>query len=101
MSAYRCPFYGFSSPSPEMPFMMDSSGNQCALVGDSLSPCQMEMSGQTPSWEECPINQKQGAGIIRAMEKVRVYPGDSHPQATCSAKGMPFDEWRTQVMASE
>jgi len=99
MSAYRCPFYGFSSPSPEFPALMDSAGNQCALVADSLSPCQMEKSGQTPNWEECPIKQQQGAKILELMQKVRVYPSDSHPQAICPKGGIPFGEWKAQVMA--
>jgi len=101
MSAYCCPFYGFSSPSPEMPVMMDSSGNQCALERGSFSPCQMEMGGKTPGWEQCPIRQKQGDGIMRLMreQKVRVYPDATHPHATGSSSGMPFEEWVKRVMS--
>ena len=56
----NCPFYGramFVSPIPTRshpPFVLiPQSGNQCALVLSSNSPCRMELDGDTPDWQTC------------------------------------------------
>lgn len=58
----NCPFYGrhmYLSPTKEgvMPpfILLDSQGNQCALVGDSFAPCRLEADGQPVEWSACPL----------------------------------------------
>jgi hypothetical protein len=48
----RCPFYGKHAV-PWLP-LIDSGGNQCALILDSFSPCFMEVTMQAPpEADEC------------------------------------------------
>jgi hypothetical protein len=49
-----CPFYGFYF-SINVGIMVPQHGNQCSLIQDSYSPCQMEMQKQAPDWINCPI----------------------------------------------
>lgn len=62
MSAPNCPFYGRSlAESAEFggicpPFLLiDTKGNQCALIQSAHSPCRMEMAGQPVEWRACPV----------------------------------------------
>lgn len=57
----NCPFYGralFTSfaGAPDRPrfLLIDSRGNQCALVTDAHSPCMLEIAGQPVEWRDCP-----------------------------------------------
>jgi hypothetical protein len=45
-----CPFYGKSGIGG---VLMDSLGNQCALILDAHAPCRMERAGETPNWTRC------------------------------------------------
>jgi len=47
-SEIGCPFYGFYMR-PSMNVMVDQSGNQCALITSSHSPCSMERRGMVVS----------------------------------------------------
>lgn len=56
-----CPFYGRALISfviggdDSVPFrLLDSRGNQCALVICAHSPCKMEIDGQPVDWRTCP-----------------------------------------------
>lgn len=55
----NCPFYGrylFGSLShvDQRPFMLlDSYGNQCAVIMVAHSPCYLEVEGKPVDWREC------------------------------------------------
>jgi hypothetical protein len=49
----NCPFYGRSGA--RFPILLQSGGNQCALLVHSFSPCEMEMIGRAPDWKECEL----------------------------------------------
>jgi hypothetical protein len=58
----NCPFYGralyqtrFAATGPQPFVLIDSRGNQCAVVTDSHSPCRMEIHGEVPDWKTCPL----------------------------------------------
>jgi hypothetical protein len=55
----NCPFYGRAIyPQVMLPLrflLIDSQGNQCALVTDAHSPCRMEIDGLPVEWRECPL----------------------------------------------
>lgn len=55
----NCPFYGramFTSPAAQRPLvLLNTHGNQCALVITSHSPCRLETQGKAVEWEECPL----------------------------------------------
>jgi hypothetical protein len=73
----RCPFYGLHSAQGAL---IDTSRNQCALIIESYSPCQMEVDGQTPYWETCPLNTPQLRETIANKEdEVRVFPNELRP----------------------
>jgi hypothetical protein len=36
-----------------MRVLVDQGGNQCAIVTDAYSPCQMEIAGAAPDLESC------------------------------------------------
>lgn len=60
----NCPFYGraiylyatvYVSQTTCPPFLLlDTQGNQCALVTYRHAPCMMEVDGQSIDWRECP-----------------------------------------------
>ena len=73
----KCPFYGFNGM---YGMFMDSEGNQCALITDSFSPCQMEMAEKTPSWSECPFNtEEKRKDLASVARKMKVFPKGFHP----------------------
>ncbi len=55
----NCPFYGrhlFNTSLIQRgtPFtLMDSRGNQCALVTGTYSPCYLELEGREVNWQDC------------------------------------------------
>jgi len=75
VSEHNCPFYGrrlafmmnlpdiaemFKPHTPEMirpdifPFnLLNQSGNECALITGSFSPCAEEMAGRPVDWRTC------------------------------------------------
>jgi hypothetical protein len=49
----NCPFYGRH---PFRTGLMDSGGNQCAIIADSYAPCVMEVSlKETPDYLTCEL----------------------------------------------
>lgn len=94
---HKCPFYGFSHP---LPVLMDQGGNQCALITTSFSPCQMEINDQTPSWGECPFNNKKNETVIqKIITSCRIAPKELWPDGKSSWDGLPFMEWMGYVMS--
>lgn len=74
---HPCPFYGFNGMYGRL---MDQNGNQCALLRESHSPCQMEVEGNTPNWENCPFNNDLSRrDIEREAPKVRAFPKEFWP----------------------
>lgn len=95
---YQCPFYGFYT-SHNAKALIDSQGNQCALITSSYSPCQMEMRNQTPSWNECPLNSKENKSCIEEIvASFRVFPHEFKPQDSSSWEGLSFGDWQEHVM---
>ncbi|MDD5606197.1 MAG: hypothetical protein PHR51_02670 [Patescibacteria group bacterium] len=78
--------------------MLHSGGNQCAIITGSYSPCQMEVAGEMPNWDECPFQRQRGPELLARVKEFRVHPGDSHPNVQCSEDGMSFEEWFEAVM---
>ncbi len=97
-----CPFYGFGMPLGRV--MMDTEGNQCALVRGSHSPCAMEMNGQTPDWNKC--SSEDNEALIEEFDKMtekhlRVAPKEFWPDGKSSWKGLPFKTWKEYVMGNQ
>ena len=89
----NCPFYGFYMQSA-MGVMLDQSGNQCALITDSYSPCRMEVSRQNPDWKSCSYfhHPSNVVAIKKIANSFRVFPkaasGDSKTR-----EGVPLANW--------
>jgi len=92
----RCPFYGFYGA---MGVFLDQKGNQCSLIVDSYSPCQMEKEGDAPDWNLCPFNNRDNQPIIKQITKTwRVFPDEFQPLKKSEWKGIPFKKWFKYVM---
>lgn len=54
----NCPFYGRALYAhmvlPLKFLLLNTMGNQCALVTDSHAPCVMEIDGREVEWSQCP-----------------------------------------------
>ena len=61
-----CPFYGHAVAfvNGTHPVMMDSGGNQCALMTGAHSPCRMEIGGARPNWGECIRNPENNGSAF-------------------------------------
>ena len=98
---HPCPFYGFNGMF-RFGDMMDSEGNQCALITDSYSPCQMEMDGDEPNWNLCPIKQATPKKYLRRFEesakRKRAFPREFNPPEQSSWKGIPLSDWMDYVL---
>ena len=56
----NCPFYGRYAAllgSGNFPILIDSHGNQCALITSSFAPCIREHEGLPVDWQECELLQ--------------------------------------------
>jgi hypothetical protein len=90
-----CPFYGKGYAA--LPgVLIETQGNQCALVVVAHAPCMMEVDMQlSPDWAKCPYNSQGGAKWQLAQrlffgpmhvegEQFRLHPSyeviDSHPR---------------------
>lgn len=57
----NCLFYGralaqnFLDDAPQPFLLIDSRGNQCALVTRAHAPCRMEIEQHPIDWETCPL----------------------------------------------
>ncbi len=87
----HCPFYGFNGM---FGVLMDSEGNQCALITNVYSPCQMEMKEQTPDWFECPFNTEgHREKLAKVLNDLRVFPKEFHPPGQASWGGVSLINW--------
>ncbi len=97
---YPCPFYGFFC-GVAGGILMDQEGNQCALIVDSYSPCQMQSPIQTPDWTKCLFNDEQGKELIELFKRhYRVGAKEFWPKNVSSWQGLSFAQWYEYVMAS-
>lgn len=91
---HRCPFYGFRLG--DLDNLTDSGGNQCAVVSEVRSSCQMEWKGDTPNWSECPFNKPENQKRFESInDSCRVFPREFSPD------GLPFGEWLEYVMSQK
>ena len=96
---YDCPFYGFHA-AREM--LIDSEGNQCALITKRYSPCQMGIRDQIPSWSECPFNTEESRRAISEYSgSFRVFPEELFPKGKESWEGISLTEWLAYVRSPE
>lgn len=80
-----CPFYGFSNMGGSL---IDSKGNQCALITNSYSPCQMEMREEEPNWQSCPLNNTEiRQRLTTISDKAKVFPEELSPN------GVQLKDW--------
>jgi len=71
---------------------VDSEGNQCGLLVESYSPCQLE--NHEPNWKECPFNTKESReNLAKIIGKVRIFPNEFKPQKSESWKGILMRNW--------
>lgn len=66
-----CRFYGCHAV-PRAQVLVESQGNQCALVRDAYAPCQMEIEGKPVDWQKCPKNYQHGSMPFEHFTKVRL-----------------------------
>lgn len=95
----RCPFYGFSHCGG---IFMDQDGNQCALITEAYSPCQMEIIAQTPNWNECLFNSEENKTVIeKIMASCKIDPEEFWPKGQSSWRGLLFKDWFDYVMSKK
>lgn len=87
----RCPFYGFYM-SPIGNILIDSKGNQCALIIRSYSPCKMETLEQTIDWNKCLLNNIKYASVIENIKNTYRIAPKEFPE------GISLKEWISHVM---
>lgn len=88
---YPCPFYGFHTA---LGLLIDQTGNQCALITTSYSPCQMEINGQTPDFNLCQFNNPDEMKKLEQMAaQVRVFPREFGPN------GLSINDWKEYIRA--
>lgn len=88
-----CPFYGFDHVYMAL---FDTKGNQCSLIEGSRIPCQMEIWGYKPNWDECYLNTKKNKKRVSEVLNARVFPDELKPGHPWG--GMSFKDWRAYVM---
>jgi hypothetical protein len=49
-----CPFYGYRWPDRQ-PVLEYAGDNNCGLQLDMAKPCVMELGGETPAYDICPM----------------------------------------------
>lgn len=92
----KCPFYGFAYA---MGVLMDSKGNQCALITSSYSPCRMEISGQEICWSDCGFNkEKHTSTIENILDSATIFPDELMPKGASSWKGIPLRKWYEHIV---
>ena len=95
-SGPKCPFYGYIGCGT---LYTENHGNACALTGEHR-PCHMEMAGNAPEWDKCPVfNHEKNAPVIATlMDNVSVAPEAFWPKGANSWAGMKLREWYEYVM---
>lgn len=51
-----CQFYGYNYARLSR-VLVAQGGNQCAVRADGYVPCQMQVDGNDPDWESCPLRK--------------------------------------------
>ncbi len=91
---HACPFYGFHMAFEGFNAMIDQSGNQCALIKDSYSPCQMEIQNLAPCWKKCSFATSDNIDLLNKIEKiVIVFPDEFRPPGAKSWRGITMKQW--------
>jgi hypothetical protein len=65
-----CRFYGYYVIEEALA-LVAQSGNQCALIVDHYAPCQMEIEGQAPQWDRCPLNTPRAARLVERIDSYK------------------------------
>lgn len=95
----KCPFYGFAYA---LSAMMDTQGNQCALIRDAHSPCRRQVyENQEPNWKECDIcAEEEKPNFLKSLEDncVRVFPRELRPEGVREWAGVSFKDWHEHVV---
>lgn len=62
-----CPFYGKNGMFGRL---LDSGGNQCALIVTSYAPCVMQMDGEEPDGKTCTVvaRARQIHGLVECAK---------------------------------
>ena len=93
---HPCPFYGFANVSR---LFVDQEGNQCPLMG-GYTPCQMEMRGDAPNWNNCPFNNDENKEVLTDVEhNFRICPREMWPKGETRWSGISFSEWKERLMS--
>jgi hypothetical protein len=71
----QCPYYGRHATA-NLKLLIDSHGNQCALIVERFAPCYLAVDGQAPELEACKFH-----GTGRELE-IRMY---TQPCPDCDA----------------
>lgn len=93
-----CPFRGFNSVPP---VLLDSAGNQCGLLAGAFSPCQMEIEGKIPCWEDCHFNSEDNKAFIGLIIRTwRIFPQEFRSTDGGPDKGIPFKQWWDYIFSN-
>jgi len=87
-----CPFYGFYKTGS---IFMDQEGNQCPLILNSYSPCQMEIDRINPDWEKCLLNNPKFMSQLEKFAEVFLF----FPREF--SEGILFKDWKNYVMSKK
>jgi len=95
-----CPFYGFSGMFGSL---RDSGGNQCALKKDADSSCVMEMKGEEPNWNLCPIHRQNssdgnGKRLEEISERIQIFPREFRPPKAEHWRGISLKYWMNRFL---
>ena len=92
LQKHRCPHYGFNGMIPKM--YISSGGNQCGLITNSHSPCQMEMNKQTPYWNKCLLKKQTTKERLEEIANSQVFLSNKNRKPWDSERneGISFQE---------
>jgi len=91
----KCPLYGFAYAIGNL---IDSEGNQCAIITDRYSPCRMEILDQEICWKDCRFNSKESASNIEKILEFTIFPNELMPKGAPSWKGIPLRNWYEHIV---
>ena len=94
-----CPFYGFHKA---MNLLIDSKGNQCALIPSSDNSCRMEVYAKMiPNWNLCSFDTLP---VQMELEKIAdstlVFPREEIPFEKIPGIDLTLRDWMKYVMNS-
>lgn len=99
-----CPFYGFGYV---FNGILDTKGNQCALIKESHTPCQMEVQQQEPNWYKCSMNnldtlsKEELKSLKEKYKNVRVFPLEFQPPDAKPWKGISLADWMKYILKTD